>query len=898
MQKPPINVLSLTKKFKSINELSKILWESLTNDIKDGISQRSLATKIGAIGKGERTWWNKRPEIRKKLAELLGVAIEDLGFHHSHSANMIYFEAFSALPPVDLDKEALFSLGEAHGMFVEFNMDFKIYELKEKAFDIGLWLKTSNTFHTPNTKSWIQVTDKSLVKYLKAYISSYSKFPVTQIHKLEELKQYEKSFTPQIFFVDEINDLSELAFIQNKHNEHGYLEHGVLIISYSDKNLQIQLKKHQDAELEKAKTQPSGQDSDDTDIYTWEKPRNWKYKLLEWVVKRVSKNDIDTLLDVDAIHDWLKKFDEESNWFTNIDEVLSLCNFAHIRGENKLPKKNLKTAGQELISRVFAEKNEDYDTIFQIIKNLWENDRYDWGDSFKKELTNSQSKIALTEILIRNPIQPDDKEILERLIPNQLPDVQPLIGNKLIKTISAGHYSISQPSVFNLIARDCVLYDLSNNLEETLWIFFDASRVNLAKACLGSLEIDDLFELTEKTIEINKINHVAIGLLECLFIELSKEIIDFEQAIIKKKQEVIKALFDCFNWFENDYENHPSLLEHKSDEWELACFYWSAIDNLDILDKDHSAFPGWIKRYDSDHYNWLYPPKQTNNRLKDLDQKWINALRIAHQIATKHPQPLKSSSDLLNFTYIINASKGMYELNPEWWQTVDKYHSDWETEYFVNLLLNSDQLSNQAVIKMLGSYYDYLDTREKIDKHLSYAYSRIVRALLEQLEKFQNFAEIPEKLLNKIELFCRYNDKPQHLFKFIFTKQFEGRALSNIEASEIIEEFGIKTADYLLDLLNYEVKLEYYEDAYQSQVANYYWRWCENEAIDAVYSGYKKLEKISLQRLIWMCPEKHTQIAYDTIKRLDLYDENEISKWLNARLKNAKRLAKTYLNGN
>lgn len=896
MQKTPNKVLSLTNKFSSNRALAKKLWEILPENAQNELNHDSLATKIGLINQDKTTWWVKRPEISQCLADLLGVPIEDLGIHQSLSNNLIYFEAFPALPPIDLDKEGLFPLGEAHGMFVEFNMGFKFHELKKKAFDIGLWLKTSNTFRTPNTKSWIQVTDKSLVKYLNAYLTTYSKFPVAQIHKLEDLKQFEKKYTPQIFFIDEIYDLSELAFIQNKHNEHGYLEHGLLIISYSDKNLQNQLKKHRDTELEKAKNQLLGPDSEDTEIYTWEKPRNWKYKLIKWVEERISKYDIDTLLDVDAIHDWLKDFDEEENWFSSVDEVLSLCQIVHTRGEKKLPKKNSKTAGEELYSIVFTEKNDDFDSVFQMIKNLWENDKYDWGDSFKKELTNSQSKTDLYEILNRNPIQMVDKEKLERLFSNQLPDVQPLIENKLVKTIAAGHFSISQQSVFNLIARDCVLYDLANNIEETLWIFFDASRVNLAKACLGSLEIDELFDLTEKAVEINKNNHVAIGLLECLFIELSKNIIDCEQAIFQKNQKTIKALFDSFIWFENDYENCFILLDHKNDEWELACFYWSSIDNLNFLDNDHSAFPGWINNYESDHYNWLYPPKQTNNRFHDLEQKWQNALRVAHRIATKHQNPLKSSSELLNFTYIINASNGQYEINPKWWVTVDKYRSDWETEYFENLLLNSEQLSNQAVIKMLGSYYEYLDNSEKGDRYSNYAYSRIVSALLERLEKFQNFAEIPEKLLDKIELFYKHNDKHHYLFEFIFTRHFKNGVLSNLEASEIIEKFGIKTADYLPDLLKHELKLEFYEDAYDSQVANYYWRWCENEALDAVYSGYKKLEKISLQRLIWMCPEKHTQVAYDKIAMLNLFEQNETSKWLNARLKNAKRLAETYFN--
>jgi len=899
MQKSPINILSLKNKFKSINELSKSLWDLLPEDIKKDISQRSLATKIGLIYKGEITWWVKRPEISKPLAELLEVPIEDLGIHESLSNNVLNFEEFSALPPLDLDKEKLFPLGEAFGTYVEFNLKYKFHELKEKAFEMGLWLKSNNIFHTPNTKSWIQVTDKSLLKYLKIYFSTYAKFPVIQINKLEDIKQYVKRFTPLIFFVDEIRDLSEFSLIQKKYTEDGYFEHGILVISFSDKNLHAQVKRHHKNEFDKMKTHPYSSESYDVEIYEWEKPNDWKYKLTEWVVKRVDNNNIDSYLNVDAINVWLKKFDEDSNWFKNIDEVLTLCHIAHKRGETKLPSKDSKTAGEELCSIAFAMPNDDFDTINQFVKNLWRNDKYDWEDSFNKEHANIQTNKILSEICNRNPIQDDDREKLEKLITPKELDVQLLIKNKLVKTITAGHYAVSQQTIFNLLARDCFIYDLTNNLEETLWIFFDVSRLNLAKACLNTLPIDELIELTKNAIATNKTNRMAMGLIECLFIELSNKVSRCDQKInqkIQQNQQIIKALFDCFEWFENDDENYFILLDHKVDEWELACFYWSSIENLNYLDKDHSAFPGWINDFEVDHCNSLYPTEQRKNKLIDLDQRWTVALDVAQKIAKSHSKPLKQSSKLFDFTYIINAANGQYEIDPEWWKTIDKYPSDWETAYFDKLL--ADQLSNQAIIKMLSSYYVYLDNSDKSMKYLDYMKSQIIRILLDRIEIYQKFLEIPTKLLDKIELFYKYNDMPKRLFEFVVSRHFESGTLTNMKAIKVIERIGIKIADYLPDLLKYEVALESYEDKFESQVARYYWRWRHDKASEIFEKRYKEIEKISLQRLIWECPQEHTQIAYTTINELDLFDQDEATKWLNKRLKNAKRLAQTLLNGN
>src|SRR5262245_32678132 len=62
-------------------------------------SHRSLSNQIARLEKGNRTWWQKRPEAAQALVEALGIELEDLDLDRAASpaGAALPFRDFSAV---------------------------------------------------------------------------------------------------------------------------------------------------------------------------------------------------------------------------------------------------------------------------------------------------------------------------------------------------------------------------------------------------------------------------------------------------------------------------------------------------------------------------------------------------------------------------------------------------------------------------------------------------------------------------------------------------------------------------------------------------------------------------------------------------------------------------------
>ena len=892
----PIEELINANKFKSIEAIARALIERLPDNLRSGLQPRSLSTRVGQIDRGEVNWWKKRPQLADHLSDLLEVDLEDLGIHESEVVGTFEFKDFPALPPVNLQKESLFSLGSAYGVFREHHKVGSKYSTinEPRAVDLDVWLKSTSTFRGPDEVAWVHVTDRLLLNLIHAWLSVKSKYSIHRISDLSQLSNFQSKYSPQIFFVDQINHMEDLQYIKYLQNQFG-----TLIISPAP----AEYYKKKDNQIDVFEVKDLSDRQIATNMYKWKLPINWKAEVIRWVDKRLTNRGVDTLLDSETIIHWVENFDKEGLWFNSISDILNICNIAHKTYKKDFPKIDNARVGEVLCTFAFNGRDSHLDALKKLTYNLWHLDEYDWGDLFDEEVVksiNSTLEIDADEIIRQLGAlssQTQKRSLIDTLRQQTTIEIGTLIENKLIKKIKPDVFQVEHQLLMNLLARDLIQDCLKVNPRDSFWMFFDESRVSIAKSSLGMMKLENLLKITDQATLCYQENKSSIGLVECLFIELSKKI-PIEFSVLNKEQSiVVKRLFNCFEWFDEDgLENwRPNklnyLVDEHLDEWGAACFSWSMIENNAYIAQDHAAFPGWIKNYDAEYYNFLYPQFEEIINLEDLPRNWRQLLNIATSIAIKQALPIIGTSSLLDFSYLIIAAKGMYEINPDWWATVDKMHSNWETNYFETLVIDNE-LSGDVIINLMASYSNYL--KAKKDDGLTffkYIHSPILACLINRLEVQGDFNLIPNNLFELIAQFLIKREHKSKLLDYIFINHFKNDNLKIAEIYELINWFGIKISHCLPEILDYHFANEDDSENLHSPISSFFWKWCPEEAKTLLFEDYKGLNLQALRALIWECPTKYTTKAINIIKNHEslVFNPIEMSLWVSSRLTNTKR---------
>ena len=97
----PVTSAPKYRDFGSDRKLAKALIDGFPH-VAWGCQAPALAAKIGALNKGDATWWRTRSEPTQTLANLLEIPIEDLGVLASSASFIVSFADFPALKPLDL----------------------------------------------------------------------------------------------------------------------------------------------------------------------------------------------------------------------------------------------------------------------------------------------------------------------------------------------------------------------------------------------------------------------------------------------------------------------------------------------------------------------------------------------------------------------------------------------------------------------------------------------------------------------------------------------------------------------------------------------------------------------------------------------------------------------------
>lgn len=97
--------------FGSWDDVAEQMFKDLAKLRDDLKGPRSLATKLSELARGQRTWWNRRPEALQCLADVLGVEVDALrpGPSSQHVAGLMPLPWLPFLDPIDLRSESLWS---------------------------------------------------------------------------------------------------------------------------------------------------------------------------------------------------------------------------------------------------------------------------------------------------------------------------------------------------------------------------------------------------------------------------------------------------------------------------------------------------------------------------------------------------------------------------------------------------------------------------------------------------------------------------------------------------------------------------------------------------------------------------------------------------------------------
>jgi hypothetical protein len=266
-------------------------------------SHRNLSNQIAGLEKGSRTWWQKRPDAARALAEELDVDLEELELERDAAGRgtALAFHDFPAVRPFDPKTEAPCEIGNEEWF------NFKAITAGPRS----LWI------HAPAGTGWTLLGEVYRQRYGVA---------VQSVRTLSEVA--EQSSTEWIVAqVRAPNDESDLAVERwlSKRNRtiicapflHWAGRHGMQLFGFGAGTWSLE---SQPADFEPPSDVPSW------DYSTWSPTQGWRERFVQWLVDRV---EVGVQFNVERLLSWLNERDPSANLFASPADVLALAGFAH-----------------------------------------------------------------------------------------------------------------------------------------------------------------------------------------------------------------------------------------------------------------------------------------------------------------------------------------------------------------------------------------------------------------------------------------------------------------------------------------------------------------------------------------------------------------------------------------
>lgn len=890
----PVKIAQHAKGFLSFGATAKALLKAHP-DNDWGMKPRSLETQIGKLDKGEVTWWRNNVKTAQALGALLDLSLQDLGLHGNADATPGFlFSEFPGLKPLDLKREKPWKIGMEEADEKPSDSSYGKPTLEE-------WLNPSPTdWRGPYERHWLHVPDALERRLLTQHLAATNRYKVVFTRTLEAASAQLQDVKPLILVVE--GDVSEEDFqtLSLRHQSAGLLviapvpvcrktsalESDMEWTSWERRSLQGEERKQFDLATPV-----------DLKRWTWTLRPDWRLALLQWVEKRLNRQEADTLFDAQSMGLWLERFDPLGQWFETTADVMQLCEIGHIQAHKKLPKPNDVEAGRKLTQLLFSDKSaQRRDQIEQWAVARWSRLELAWRGSLPMNdwlslLPASQIPPSAEAVLAIASA----KTALERkkaaarvigLLNEGNPDT--LHASGLFKKDANGQLDFEHPTIVRLIVRDNLIRQIVE-VSDYSWgrACFDADRSMLVDAALDVISMEALMQSVHKLLEDpgNANSAAALGASEALFVAIGRRIANRE-VILEKFLPLLIQLADTVIG-RLDLEpsafslptpwSRPVDLPAQQLTWISACWAWSLLPDKPVNELPPNwLFPGWSESLPPapDWLNSLWPEEQT----AQLSSAWKCFFKVADEWVKDWDQPLDSAPRILRLALLRRAANGAWAADPVWWEDLIAHRTPWAVEA---LLEPFKTAGKGAAARLWPSYLAFeMGAKEPLAGTMNLyivQLSSVRLWLLAQLSPAEGLACMTPNALRHLSSYPQV--LPPAFRAPLLLARCQSISFQSIEdTGPFIARFGPSVLPALPELLTHEFL--------GSAAAQYLWAWDADTAERLLFD--EAIDWVAHHHLMHACPASKIAIAAAVlIEKPSLFDFVDRYSWARSRLPTA-----------
>lgn len=899
----PVKTAQSAKGFPSFGATAKALLNAHP-DNDWGMKPRSLETQIGKLDKGEITWWTNHVEVAKALGALLNLSLQDLGLHGNANAKFQFsFSEFPGLKPLDLRREKPWQLGEAVA-------DEKPKEDRLSKPTLDEWLNPEPTqWQPPYEHHWLYMADALEKRLFTQHLATTSPYRVVFTRTLEAASAELENVKPLILVVDGVVSEEDFKVLGLRHKYAGLLVIAPVPIpretSYSESWMEsirwerLSLPDEQRRRLDQANPER-------VKGWTWTLKPDWRTALLQWVEKRLNRQEADTLFDAQSLCQWLERFDPLGQWFDTPSDVLQLCASAHAHPHTKLPKPNDAEAGRKLTQLLFSDKfSKRSDQLQQWAVARWDRLELAWQGSLPKKdwlslLPINQLPPSVEAVhAIASAKTAHERKKAADLVVDQLragnPDV--LETSELLKDGATGQLDFAHPTLVRLIVRDMLMRQIAEG-PTSPWgrACFDPDRSMLVDAALDVISMATLMQavqklLLEDTDMVNATSAAALAASEALFVAIGRRIANREviqdkfipllsqlaETVIGRLDIEMSAFILPVPW--------SRLIESPEQQlaWIGACWAWSlqikAPNKLADGWPPNWLFPGWSESQPPppDWLNSLWPEKDTHQ----LSSAWIFFFKVADEWAKDSSQPTDNAPRILRLALLGRAAHGTWDADPTWWEDLITFETPWAEEA---LLASFESAGKSAAARLWPSYLVF-EMGEKERLLPTRQLSSVRRWLLGQLSPADALTGLSPAALNHLVAYPR-TLPPAFRAPLLLARCQSISFESFADTAPFIARFGPRALPALPELLKHSWL--------GKAAAEYLWVW------DAATAERLLLDEavgwLARDHLLQTCPGNKIAVAAAALtEKPALFRWSECGSWARSHLPTAGKNAQVLL---
>jgi len=669
--------------YKSMDSLARALKEQAPEAF-EGISPRSLAVKLGQLGRGTSTWWRGRPDCVEALDALTGFdAGELIAALEQRSLGRWSFPEFSTLAPLDLLEELPADLGSAHPAdpkaFAEHFEGWMQRALPPK--------RLSSRLYALDGVAWLTVPPGCGRGLLLARLQAVGSVDVVSADTLEDAVAMGTGGRPIVLAPrravkhDDLNALMQWD-----------PDRPVLIVSASAcPRLKPRLerrawhprwdwlvtKSSERRRLDLVSGDHGGvyAHGDEMRLFEWRLAPDWRLRLIAWLEQRLGATG-DTLFSRQGLDGWLKRFDPTSVWFSTPTEVVALASLCHASGERKLPSPDSEVAGARLLHHLAPMDSRHESLLLRLVEVRWRDAAHEWLSPLPWS-----EWLALVEAESFNVVD-GERAKLRRKRP-QLLNLEVLRQEGFLTVDSHGWWEFAHPTQARLVLRDALVRWVSEGDLER-WarpLLGDSSRQAAVDSVLASMSPVALGGSIRAVLRAATGSLSALSAAEALFVTLgckfaadqadyAPEFAGLLERILQLHSGAHAEVWPPFTRSVGESFGTPLL-------WLLACWEWSLCSPPpNSLPPELLAwFPGWFPRGNDMGVDWyiqlphnlLSVSESFDDVRLGFDEAVRSAQRVIDRVGCQGLVEASERGPLWAALMLVAAGRGQVEPQGFWW---------------------------------------------------------------------------------------------------------------------------------------------------------------------------------------------------------------------------------------